>query len=47
MGHVPAFTANGVLRLSTRGGRRAVTPGLRGLAATVAATGGLVSAGLV
>ncbi|MFI9268930.1 hypothetical protein ACIG5C_31785 [Streptomyces werraensis] len=44
---LPAFTANAVLRLSTRGGRRAVTPGLRGLAATVAATGGLVSAGLV
>ncbi|MDN3268403.1 hypothetical protein [Streptomyces sp. MA15] len=44
---LPAFTANAVLRLSTRGGRTAVTPGLRGLAATVAATGGLVSVGLI
>ena len=44
---LPAFTANAVLRLSTRGGRRAVTPRLRGLAATVAATGGLVSVGLI
>ncbi|NEA95172.1 hypothetical protein G3I22_23185 [Actinospica acidiphila] len=42
---LPAFTANAVLRLCTRGGRRALTPGLRGLAATVAATGGLVSVG--
>ncbi|MEU4012423.1 hypothetical protein [Streptomyces pseudogriseolus] len=44
---LPAFTANAVLRLSTRGGRTAVTPGLRGLAATVAAAGGLVSVGLI
>ncbi|MBT2871772.1 hypothetical protein [Streptomyces sp. McG7] len=44
---LPAFTANAVLRLSTRGGRRTVTPRLRGLAATVAATGGLVSVGLI
>ncbi|MGY1546845.1 hypothetical protein [Streptomyces sp. MN6] len=43
---LPAFTANAVLRLSTRDGRRA-TPGLRGLAATVAAAGGLVSVGLI
>ncbi|MEY7978181.1 hypothetical protein ACF052_31690 [Streptomyces pilosus] len=44
---LPAFAANGVLVLATRGNPGTVTARLRGLAFAVAAGGGLLSAGLV
>ncbi|KES07894.1 hypothetical protein BU52_05555 [Streptomyces toyocaensis] len=44
---LPAFAANAVMVLATRGNPAAVTAGQRGLAFAVAAGGGLLSVGLV
>lgn len=44
---LPAFAANAVLVLATRGNPTTVTAGRRGLALAVAAVGGVLSVGLV